>query len=147
MSATGVKFRAINWDDTGEVGLVYKSWLGSYKNHATDIPYTMYRQLYQGLLDRIMQRPGASVILAVHPEHSDQIFGFAVTETESPTLHYIYVKEDYRRKGVGTDILEFINDGNTTGEFCFTHSTRMGRNFLRARGGRFNPRFIRNELP
>lgn len=147
MSNTGVKFRPINWGNDSEVGFVYKSWLGSYKNHASDIPYAMYRQIYQALLDRIMRRPGSEVILAIHPEHDDQIFGFAVIERNSPTLHYIYVKESYRRKGVGSDILEFICDGNTSGEFEFTHSTRMGRNFLKTRGGRFNPRFVRNELP
>ena len=147
MSSTGVKFRSLNWENTSEVGFVYKSWLGSYKNHAADIPYSIYRKVYQELLDRIMKRDGCSVILAVHPEHEDQIFGFAVIERSTPALHYIYVKEDYRRKGVGTDLLEFINQGNNSGEFTFTHSTRLGRTFLKSRGGKFNPRFVRNELP
>ena len=145
MSSTGVEFRELDWNNTSEVGLVYKSWLGSYKNHAVDIPYSMYRDLYQGLLDRLLKRDGCVVILAYHPEYPDQIFGFAALERNSATLHYMYVKADYRRKGIGADLLEFILADNTS--FDFTTKTRLGWKYLKSRGGNYKPRFIRNELP
>lgn len=147
MSNTGVKFRELDLTKPSEVGFVYKSWLGSYKNHADVMPYSMYRKVYQVILDRLIKRDGCLVVLAIHPEHEDQIFGFAVLERSSPTLHYIYVKEDYRRTGVGSDILEFINQGNTSGEFKFTFNTTLGRKFLRSRGGKYDPKPARNELP
>lgn len=146
MSSTGVKFRELDLSAASETGFVYKSWLGSYKNHADVIPYSMYRKLYQALLDRVIRRPGAVVVLAVHPEHNDQIFGFACIERDSATLHYIYVKENFRRSGIGADILEFINQGNESGEFAFTFSTSLGRKYLRPRGGKYKPRLVRNEL-
>lgn len=147
MSNTGVKFRPLDWANSSEVGFVYKSWLGSYKNHADVTPYSMYRKVYQHYLDRIMRRGECAVILAVHPEHPEQIFGFVCTEKSSPTLHYIYVKEDYRRTGVGTDLLEYINEGNDSGEFAYTFNTSLGRKFLRPRGGKYKPKLVRNELP
>lgn len=146
MSNTGVKFRQLDWSNSSEVGFVYKSWLGSYKNHADVTPYSMYRKVYQHYLDRIMKRDECIVILAVHPEHPDQIFGFACFERSAPTLHYIYVKEDYRRTGVGSDLLEYLLS-TETGEFAYTFNTSLGRKFLRPRGGKYKPRLVRNELP
>ena len=147
MSSTGVKFRALDLNESSEVGFVYKSWLGSYKNHADVCPYSIYRQTYQAYLDRIIKRPECYVILAVHPEHQEQIFGFICVERSSPTIHYIYVKEDYRRTGVGTDLLEFVSEGNNSGEFAYTFNTALGRKFLRPRGGKYKPKIVRNELP
>ena len=147
MSNTGVKFRPLDFANSSEVGFVYKSWLGSYKNHADVTPYSVYRQTYQAYLDRIIKRDECLVVLAVHPEHSDQIFGFICVEKNSPTVHYVYVKEDYRRTGVGSDLLEFVSQGNDSGEFSYTFNTSLGRKFLRPRGGKYKPKLVRNELP
>ena len=156
MSNTGVKFRALDTNVPSEVGFVYKSWLGSYKNHADVCPYSIYRQTYQVYLDRIIQRDESAVILAVHPDHPDQIFGFACFEKSFPTLHYIYVKEDYRRTGVGSDLLEYLHNAGSNlaiispsenGEFAYTFNTSLGRKFLRKRGGAYKPKLVRNELP
>ena len=134
-------------NEPSEVGFVYKSWLGSYRNHADVCPYSVYRQTYQAYLDRIVKRDGCMVVLAVHPEHSDQIFGFICVERESPTVHFCYTKEDYRRTGVGSDLLEFVSQGNDSGEFAYTFNTSLGRKFLRPRGGKYKPKLVRNELP
>jgi len=144
MSSTGVKFRELNWDDKSEVGFVYKSWLNSYKNHADVIPYSMYRKLYQAIVDRILKRDGACVVLAYNPAEPDQLLGFAAIERNSPTLHYMYVKDDFRQKGVGSDLLEYILRDECS--FNFTFSTAMGRKFFRPRGGKYKPRLVRNEL-
>lgn len=147
MSNTGVIFRALDPNNSSEVGFVYKSWLGSYKNHADVAPYSTYRATYQAYLDRIIQRENCIVLLAVHPEHTDQIFGFACFERLSPVLHYLYVKEDYRRTGVGSDILEALLGDNPDCEFAYTFNTALGRKFLRPRGGKYKPKLVRNELP
>lgn len=148
MSKSGVAFRELNPENSDEVGFVYKSWLGSYKNHADVVPYKIYRQLYQTILESIIDRSECIVVLAYNPDLPDQLFGFACCERAQPTLHYIYVKagpdNQLRRKGIGTDLLEFINEGNTSGEFKYTFNTTMGRKFLNARGGRYNPSFVRN---
>ena len=149
MSKTGVKFRELNLENTGELGFVFKSWIGSFQNHAGPIPRDMYRTLYQGLLDRIVRRPGCVVLLAVNPANPDQLFGFAVAERDTPTLHYIYVKggaSALRRKGVGSDLLEALGHTGPVAEFHYTHSTKLGREFLNKRGGRYKPRLI-DDLP
>jgi GNAT superfamily N-acetyltransferase len=143
MSKTGVQFRELDLSNKSEVGFVYKSWMGSYKNHAGVIPYGMYRDIMQVFLDRIIKRDGCIVVLITHPNDPDFLFGFAVGERDTPTLHYIYVKEDYRRTGVATDTLEFLGLEN----FEYTHSTSLGRKFLNPRGGKHRPQFVRNELP
>jgi len=145
-SKTGVQFRELDLDNKSEVGFVYKSWLGSYKNHAGVVPYAIYRELYQGLLDRIIRRPGCMVVMITHPTDDNFLFGFAVVERDSPTLHYLYVKYEYRKRGVATDTLKFLGIGPSD-EFIYTHSTKLGRDFLNKRGGRCKEQFVRGDLP
>lgn len=145
---TGCLIRPWNPAEPSEVGFVYKSWLGSYKNYAGETPHNIYRKLYQGYLDRIIKRPGCSVLVACDPNDSEVLWGFIVFEKHHPVVHYIYVKEGHnlRRNGIGSDLLAFCtNEGET--EFTFTFNTRMGRNFLRKRSGTYNPKFVRNDLP
>ena len=149
MSNTGLIFRPLDKMNSSEVGFVYKSWINSYKNHADVVPYSEYRATYQGYLERIIDRDNCAVILAVHPEHTDQIFGFVCYELTTPTLHYIYVKggenSNYRREGVGSDLLEYMLGTNL--QFSFTFNTALGRKFLKPRGGKYKPQIVRNELP
>lgn len=145
MSSTGVKFRELSWDNKSEVGFVYKSWINSYKNHADVIPYSMYRKLYQAIVDRILKRPGACVVLAYNPAEPDQLLGFAAFERDSPTLHYIYVKADFRNAGVGSDLLEFLLPEGCDA-FKYTFNTSLGRKYLGPRGGRYKPALIRGNL-
>jgi len=140
MSETGVKFRELDLSDTSEVGLVYKSWLGSYKNHADVIPFDMYRAVYQVILDRLVKSDDNMVVLAVHPEHPEQIFGFACVSRSSAVLHYLYVKSKYRNKGIASDLLTFLTENKP---FQFTFSTKLGRKYLLPRGGKPNQRIIR----
>ncbi len=146
MSRTGVKFRPLDRSNSSEIGFVYKSWLQSFKAYADGVPYSEYRDTYQAYLDRIIQRDRCGVMLAVHPQHTDQIFGFICYELERPIVHYMYVKGDYRRTGVGSDLLEevLVTD---TGSFDYTFNTRLGRNFLNKRSGRYRPKHARNDLP
>ena len=125
--------------------MVYKSWLGSYKAHALDVPYTMYAKLYQHLLDRIILRSECQVVLAVDPADPDFIFGFAVLERSVPVLHYIYTKHKMRKNGIGSELLAFVQPDGA--EFKYTFQTTFGRNFLGKRGGKFSRTFTRGELP
>lgn len=143
--SSGIKYRELDWNNKKEVGFVYKSWLGSYKNHADIIPYNIYVKLYRGLLDRLLRRSGATVVLAYNVEHPDQIYAFAAVERNKPVLHYIYTKEDYRRKfRIASDLLSYLLKDEP--EFSFTFNTAAGRKFLKERGGVYRPKLIRGPL-
>jgi len=144
--STGVIFRELDMSNKSEVGFVYKSWIGSYKNHADVTPFAIYRRVYQAYLDRILKRAGSVVTLAVNPDYPDQILGFTAAERGSTALHYIYVKQDFRKTGVGTDLIENFIGSDTSGEFNYTFNTALGRKFLKKRGGRYKPSIVRNEL-
>ena len=120
---------------------VINSWLYSYRTaHAAgliamgDWPAVMVPQL-----EKILARPGASVIVAHRPGEEDSradIYGWIATETghERPLVHYCYVKQPYRRLGIARGLMAASGVGDDFMYSCKTAiASKVSHRIPRAR--------------
>ncbi len=82
---------------------IFNSWLRSFRksHYAGPIPYNLYYDFYQKVIEQILRRDGVEVKVAVPEEHPSQIIGYCVLEHgfEKPVVHYCYVKQGFRGMG------------------------------------------------
>lgn len=108
--------------DAADHAFIFHSWLRSYAGSAW--AKAMAEPLYMAgqhlLIERLLQRAGATV---VHPEGDPAtVLGWSCREDS--TLHYVYVKGDLRRAGIGKLLVPDVA--------IYTHKTYLGERFLRA---------------
>jgi hypothetical protein len=94
-----------------------------------------YFRVYYDVLTKLLSRDGVSVMVAFNEHRPAQIFGFCCYEEgfTKPLIHYIYIKEDFRRlpekdqdfgKGIATMLLEVCGISNPEDDpFYFTFKT------------------------
>lgn len=104
-----VTYRDYREDDEG---FLYNSWLRSFRDGskwAEEIPGQIYFANHKQVIARLLQDSG--IVIAANPESDDQIFGYGVYQPMSggvTVLHYLYVKQPYRRLGIGTALTRVI---------------------------------------
>ena len=103
---------------------------------APGIGADLYHAGHGALVDRLLRHSATTV--AFLPEEPDEILGWVCTD--GFILHYVYVKQAYRRRDVATKLLRA-----DVMRFC-THETRAGRAFVSKFGLRFNPYLLFNPL-
>jgi len=92
-----------------------------------------YFAIYHKVLSGLMERSGFAAIVAFNKEEPSQIFGFMACESgfTAPLVHYLYIKEDFRRlpkkdpafkKGIATILMEEMKI-NTKEPFYYTFKT------------------------
>ena len=134
-------------EKTGDRNLILSSWLrsalqfpiwheGRIGSPSINLPPgggTPLHSVHQTILKKILDR--SLVLVASDPEEDDHVFGYCVFEKDC--LHWIYVKKDLRRMGLGTylmartglgEVAEDQNDGSPRlrymeGEIEVSHRT------------------------
>jgi GNAT superfamily N-acetyltransferase len=88
------------------IAMIYSDWLKSlrygndwFKMIDSDIYFATYKQL----IKRILERPDTIVRLAVLEEENDVCLGWSIAELI--TIHYVFVKKDYRKQHIGTELM------------------------------------------
>jgi GNAT superfamily N-acetyltransferase len=111
------------------------SWFESYRKggFSPDIGYDLFRPGMDNRIDRLL--PRSRVIVASPTAVPDEVCGYIVDE--GPVTHYLYVKQDYRRLGLATALLQLAGKPS-----LYTHETRAGRILAAKHQIRFNPFFI-----
>jgi GNAT superfamily N-acetyltransferase len=118
-----VTFRPL---DPSELPLVLDSWFRSWRvseysgttpNH---LAASVVRELVGGLIAR-----GAQITVA---DFNGRVLGWLCWEAkgDDTILHLGYVKDPYRRQGIGRALVEYALD-DRTGKVFYTHKTRLGR--------------------
>ena len=101
---------AIRPADSGDVGLIYSSWLKSYWDARPPALRGVPREVFfsdhghHGVITRLL--PRSSVLVACEPEDPSEIYGWLCASPRA--LHYVYVKELWRRKHVATRLINAI---------------------------------------
>jgi GNAT superfamily N-acetyltransferase len=92
-----------------DAGLVFNSWLKSYANSAWAnlIPTgRLYWERHHEVVDRLVRT--ARVVVACWEEDPDLVAGWACFQEDAqavPILHYVYVRERFRRKRLAAALL------------------------------------------
>lgn len=114
-----------------DVAFIFSSWLKSFRDSGflvRAVPNTIYFTNHHKILQNLIKR--STVFVACDPKDSSNIYGYVVAETISGSfvLHFIYVKQSFRKLGVGKALFNsFPHDGNAS---CCSHLTKMGEKFL-----------------
>lgn len=103
-----------------DLGFIVDGWMQSF--HASRFAFPMlfrnYRPWQRFVVNRLFQRPRCRAKVAVL-EGYDLLVGFAVWEESTPPLlHYVYVKQRYRQRGIARALCAHLGDA-----FTFTHRT------------------------
>lgn len=84
---------------------IFATWLRSYKHSsqfARRVPDRLFYKFHQAAIARILGR-GAETLVCTPPGEPELILGYSVRE--GVTLHFVYVKKPFRRRGIGLALL------------------------------------------
>ncbi len=85
---------------------VYSSWihcLGNSKPYSS-LDRNWFAAAQHALIERLLNR--SRVFIACDPEDEDQIYGYIVGELDRAILHWVYVKQRFRKVNVATRLFE-----------------------------------------
>lgn len=95
--------------------LIFSSWLRSYKAcRDKHVEQTVYFKEHHKLIDRLLAE--GQVLVATPQDDADTILGWCVKS--GGCLHFVYVKEAFRRLGIGKALVgEFEQHSHLTPYF------------------------------
>lgn len=120
-------FRDCTPDDVMDV---VKWWTGSYRKSkwAGTIPNNKFSDVQGEVIRQLLSR-GAKCLLACNPASPEQVLGFVVHEATrkgEPVVHYLFVKDIYRKRGVSKSLLAEVGIPGD-GTAFYTHRTAYSK--------------------
>jgi GNAT superfamily N-acetyltransferase len=119
-----------------EMPLVYDAWANSYRKSpwAGTVPNHLWDSVSRESIKSLLSR-GARVLVAVTPVAGHEaeypavrrVMGYSVSEPSRRVLHWLFVKEKFRRVGIGRALLDATCPD---GAYTYTHRTRASSRFL-----------------
>lgn len=120
-----------HWEPERDIGFVRDSWIRSGEKVTRHLiqkrlwDKALYLKHQRMLVTALLQRSASMV--ACNPAHQDQIYGWACAEPPREdgrgVLHYIYVKEPFRRTfGISGALLDGVGCGRGSATWCTTWS-------------------------
>ena len=124
---------------------IYDSWLKSYRDSKAHklVRKEFYYRGHSNKIDAIVSRQGTRVVVAANTDDAGHLFGYVVFELlpggHNAVLHYIYVKQSYRRRGLGRHLLEVVESaGELTTMSHYPPSTEVYR-YFKKKGEEYDP--------
>jgi GNAT superfamily N-acetyltransferase len=93
------------YDKLGDEAFLYSTWLKSYRNSVRGCPTPIYNIGQRYRINKILAAPDTIIQVACHPETRELMFGYMVSGNNN-SLHYLYVKSQYRKAGIAKALLE-----------------------------------------
>lgn len=132
MDLSGVVVRAYEPEDRGHV---IDSWLRSYhRGSVPSLEWIEYPEYAQRVGDRIcswIDRGKVEIVVCVAQEDRTHILGWIAVERRGARrwLRYLYVRELYRRRGLGRMLLESVRQMEADKRWIICVQTRQWRRF------------------
>lgn len=132
-----------------DLSFIYSSWLNSYRSDSgigRSTRKSIFFKEYNRVIDGILSDPFTRILVACLPDESNVICGFLAFAPG--TLHYCFVKEDFRRFGIARSLAEEAL-GEGVSEIWCTHRTELSRPiFQKNTELQYNPFLLfQRELP
>lgn len=123
-----------------DVSFIFSSWLKSFRlngmaeNLNPKVYYSQHHCLVEGLMIK------ANVTVACNPEDPSQIYAYVCHEVIEglPVVHYIYVKDSFRRLGLAAMLLEEVGI-SLDKPFFFTHYNKIANRIANRKAMVYNP--------
>lgn len=131
-----IKIRNANESDNN---FIYATWLrGLY--HGSEFYGSIEKEAffknYQNVVKGLLLKKAVKVSVACLEDTPDIILGYIVFESKGP-LHWLYVKESWRKQGVATRLANLSSFSSYV-----THITHLGNSIRIKKGWDFNPWLI-----
>jgi len=99
----------------------------------SEIPKDIFMENYKRVVEALLNSPNVSVKVACLREDPDVILGYSILSKDFTTIHWVYCKSAWRKKGIGRSL---VPQFPTT----YTHLSALGKS-LRSKLGTaiFNP--------
>ena len=68
------------------------------------IPKNIFMANYKRVIEAILSNPNTAVKVACLPDDPDVILGYSIISKDGQTLHWVYVKSAWRKKGIGKSL-------------------------------------------
>lgn len=131
--------------DQESKAFVLDYWLKSYRLSpwAGVVPNNLYTATYSACLQQLIDRGMEIWVLQSAKDlNLDAFVGFVALErAEKPVIHYVFVKEPFRRQGLAKFMLSEL-DVDLTKPFFYTFRTRAAKY---ATNGRYRPEIARRK--
>lgn len=94
--------------DADDVSFIYSSWLRCFHDTSTwaqQMPRRIFFDNHKKVIEKVLAE--SNVVVAANPEDPGQIFGYVVFQPsvgKVAVLHWVYVKEPFRRLGIAADL-------------------------------------------
>lgn len=110
-----------------DIPFIYSSWLKSYRNSedTKGITDTVYYAHHHNFIEALLSRPTCVVLIVSPTGDPNTILGYSVTDSSrnGPVIHYVYVKEAWRKMGL---MKRLLSDAQVDVAAClFTHRTKV----------------------
>ena len=106
------------------------------------MPSNLYWPLIGATITELLDRPASVTTVAVSADDHEQILGYVCHEPNK-VVHYIFVKETFRRLGVGRVLLNHATGDRD--KFTYTFRTQACRNIPAPFDGTYNPAHVRRK--
>jgi hypothetical protein len=115
-----------------DVPFVFSSWLKSYRDSraVSGISNTIFYANHHKVIERLIQKPYTTCLVACAIDDPKQMYGYAVCEYKDniAVLHYCYVKFACRRFGVAKDLLKVLLSGPAIERVFYSHASKATEN-------------------
>lgn len=105
-----------------DVSFIYATWLNSYRSDSQiglSCRTTIFYSAYNRILDHILDSDNSQTLVACLPDDPNVILGYLVFERDR--IHYVFVKEVFRKTGIARSLIQAANLPQT---IFITHRTR-----------------------
>lgn len=128
-----------------DAALILETWVGTYRNSpwAGVIPNNRFNEVTEDAIKQLLLR-GSQIDCAVDAANPQHVVGYVVhekTRLGEPVVHYLFVKDLYRRQGLARQLLEHAGI-DPSAKFFYTFKTPFAKYF---RGGRYVPAIARRK--
>lgn len=87
------------------------------------IPKDIFMFNYKKIAEHLVSSPNYVIKVACLKEDSDTIIGYSIMSADYLTLHWVYIKKKWRRKGIAKNIVP-------KRPIAVTHLTELGKSLM-----------------
>lgn len=90
----------------------------------SEIPKNIFMDNYKKIAEAIVNSPNVTLKIACLNEDPDVILGYSVLSSDFQTIHWVYVKSAWRKKGIGRSLVPRMPTN-------VTHLTLLGKTLIK----------------
>lgn len=145
--------KIVPYNGVEHANFILNSWMVSSKSgfESSESSGDDHYGFLEPYIKSILELPETWCRMAVDEEDQDNYIGYLVSTAglARAYIHYIYVKQAYRKFGVAKALLEALQAETPKAEQTLYYTTLPNQwkwNYAKSRGWRYDPMWIRNRL-